>query len=415
LAISPAQWKSFIDDATLVFEKLGVDAGTQCELLSILASFKAECVVQHGEPVPEDPGMCRARPNGNGAYSQLGGVYPLALFADRLVDNVLQDDRLQVQWSDVEDASGTRHPPGLKYVLTELLCHSAGGPELPTSKGFDEAKLGVDPDQWSAFLEIVSETATVWPTKHHRELIVKICEKSKVEICFGLEGQAQPNNVEAAEVAGVDASVATARCPFSGKSGQCPFSGGQPAAKTTRNVTVAADREQMAVVPDEVVQAPMAGIMAGRILGSTLQSQFDKLSEEDPDLCCPVSLMVLTHPVLASDGFIYEEASLKQLLTSSQVSPMTRERLKQEYRPSQTKKNEAIAFRLERTQNLLDFAAEACTEQKQLALAALGRVEEYVEPLDSSVAEKFALQATHLYLRLGRSAPTALRQRAHRE
>jgi hypothetical protein len=338
----------------------------------------------------------------------------LALFADQLVDNVLQDDRLQVQWNNVEDASGNRHPPGLKYVITELLCHSAGGPELPTSKGFDEAKLGVDPEQWSVFLEIVAETATVWPTKHHRELIVKICEKSKVEICFGLESQAEPV-VEAAQVAGVDAFAATAQCPFSGKSGKCPFSSGQPAAKAARNATVAADHEQMAVVTDEAVQAPVAGLMAGRILGSTLQQKFDKLSEEDPDLCCPVSLMVLTNPVLASDGFIYEESSVKQLLTNHQASPMTRERLKQEYRPAQNKKAEAIAFRLERTQELLDFAAEAVTEQKQMALAALGRVEEYVEPLDSLVAGNQALQATHLYLELGRSAPTALRQRAHLE
>jgi hemoglobin len=416
LAISPAQWGSFIDDATLVFEKLGVDAGTQCELLSILASFEAQCVAKPGEPVPEDPGMCRALPQGNGAYAQLGGVYPLALFADKLVDNVLQDDRLQVQWNNVDDASGTRHPPGLKYVLTELLCHGAGGPELPTSKGFDEAKLGVDPDQWSVFLEIVSEAATVWPTKHHRELILRICEKSKVEICFGLEGQAEVK-VEVAEVAGVDAFLATARCPFSGKSGKCPFSGSQPATGSppspARNVTVAADHEQMAVVLDEAVQAPMAGRMAGRILGSTLQQKFDKLTEEDPELCCPVSLMVLTNPVLASDGFIYEESSLKQLLENRQVSPMTRECLKQEYRRARNKKSEAIAFRLERTKELLDFAAEAVAEQKQLTLAALRRVEEYVAPLDSDVAHKLAQNAMHLYSKLGLSAPVALRQRAH--
>ena len=87
--------------------------------------------------------MCRARPYGNTLYSQLGGVYPIALFADRLVESVLKGDRVQVEWDQVEDASGTRHPPGLKYMVTELLCNSAGGPEVVTSKGFDEAKLGV--------------------------------------------------------------------------------------------------------------------------------------------------------------------------------------------------------------------------------------------------------------------------------
>jgi hypothetical protein len=141
--------------------------------------------------------------------------------------------------------------------------------------------------------------------------------------------------------------------------------------------------------------------MAGRILGSTWQQKFDKLTEEDRDLCCPVSLMVLTNPVLASDGFIYEEASLKQLLTNRQVSPLTRESLKQEYRPAWNKKAQAIAFRLERTQELLAFAAEAVAEHKQLALAALGRVEEYIVPLDPLVTDNLALQADNLYLRLG--------------
>merc|ERR1719401_1429551 len=224
LAITSVQWESFIADAVLVFQKMALDPRTQSELLAILAGFKNQCVLQHGGPVPEDPGMCRARPAGNMAYAQLGGVYPLALFASKLVDKVLQGDRVQVQWNPVDDVSGSRHPPGLKYMLTELLCHSAGGPELPTSRGFDDAKLGIDPNQWTAFLEIVTETATVWPTKHHRELVLKICEKSKAEICFGLEGQETPA-VNIAAISGVDAFVPTGRCPFSGSSGgSCPFS-----------------------------------------------------------------------------------------------------------------------------------------------------------------------------------------------
>merc|ERR1719456_2020561 len=158
LAITDAQWNSFIADASLVFQQFGVDASTQSDLLAIISSFHDQCVVPHGQSVPEDPGKCRSRPEGNLAYSQLGGVYPLALFADRLVDKVLQDGRMQVQWNSVEDSSGMRHPPGLKYMVTELLCHSAGGPELPTSRGFDEAKLGIDPNEWQDFLGLVQET-----------------------------------------------------------------------------------------------------------------------------------------------------------------------------------------------------------------------------------------------------------------
>jgi hemoglobin len=419
LAITDAQWDSFIADATLVFQKLGVDAGTQTELLAILSSFHDQCVLPRGQPTPEDPGKCRARPEGNLAYSQLGGVYPLALFADRLVDSVLQDDRVQVQWNSVEDPSGTRHPPGLKYMVTELLCHAAGGPELPTSKGFDDAKLGVDPNEWSAFLQIVTETATIWPTRHHRELIVKICERSKAEICFGLEGHDMPN-LELAASSGIDgvaAAMPTSRCPFSGNSGgQCPFSGAsQPPQNSTAAPVTPPQNSTAAGNPsmhraENSVHAPMAG----RILGSALQKKLDGLTEEDPDLCCPVSLMVLSNPVIASDGFIYDQSSLVQLLANRLASPMTREVLKKEYQVAEQKKIEVTSFRKLRTKELLDFAREAVTEQQgHLALVALKRVSEYVEALsslDTSAAQNLCAEAAGLFHQLGHSVPEALQE-----
>ena len=38
-----------------------------------------------------------------------------------------------------EDPEATRHPAGLKYMVTELVCRNTGGPEVVTSLGFDEA------------------------------------------------------------------------------------------------------------------------------------------------------------------------------------------------------------------------------------------------------------------------------------
>merc|ERR1711971_1065909 len=93
----------------------------------------------------------------------------------------------------------------------------------------------------------------------------------------------------------------------------------------------------------------------GRVLGSSMQQKLDELLDEDPDLCCPVSLMVFAEPVIASDGFIYEKSSLMTLLRNCQVSPMTREVLKQEHRPAQQKKLEAEDFRQKRAQTLLQF------------------------------------------------------------
>merc|ERR1712187_167806 len=152
----------------------------------------------------------------------------------------------------------------------------------------------------------------------------------------------------------VPASDALPRCPFSGSSGsagQCPFtwagSGVGAASREQRGVS--------SVISGAGSQMPMAG----RVLGSSLQQRLDQLTDEDPDLCCPVSLVVFTEPVIASDGFIYEKASLLTLLRNRQVSPMTREVLKQAYRPAQQKRLQAEDFQQKRCQHLLEFAREA--------------------------------------------------------
>merc|ERR1712050_274947 len=278
-----AQWQSFMADAGRVLGELRIDQDTRSELLAILASFKGQCVLKRGQAVPEDPNMCRARPNGSSAYAQLGGVYPIALFADRVVEAVLQGHLVQVEWNRLDDPAGTRHPPGLKYMFTELFCNSAGGPEVVTSKGFDEAKLGVHPNQWPAFLALVAEAAAVWPTKHHRDLVLRICEASKVEICAGLEGE----DALAVERP-VLASDALPRCPFSGNSGgHCPFSGAKHGAAASslslppsesRAPTVQACTSSwggQSSVSEGITGSQMP--MVGKVLGSSLQQKLDGL------------------------------------------------------------------------------------------------------------------------------------------
>ena len=47
-----------------------------------------------------------------------------------------------------------------------------------------------------------------------------------------------------------------------------------------------------------------------------------------PDLCCPITLQIFEHPVVASDGHSYERDAIAHLLqTQNPISPMTRETL----------------------------------------------------------------------------------------
>ena len=75
----------------------------------------------------------------------MGGVYPIALFVDRLVDALIADDRFEVATDAVK-----RTPSSLKYCLTEAVCADAGGPELVTARQAAETSCGVPPHTWEA-------------------------------------------------------------------------------------------------------------------------------------------------------------------------------------------------------------------------------------------------------------------------
>merc|ERR1711933_711346 len=119
--------------------------------------------------------------------------------------------------------------------------------------------------------------------------------------------------------------------------------------------------------------------LAGRVLGNSLQTRLDELCDEDSEMCCPVTLTLFQEPVIASDGFMYEASSVKQLIRNHQVSPITREPLKKEYYPAKQKKSEVLAFREKRAQALLQFSEETWSSEPRMACMALDRVMEYLE------------------------------------
>ena len=93
LNISCIEWRSFMKVFGSVCSELGLPALDAEDLAAILDSLEEECVVHHGEQVPPNPG--RDVHVGKCLYSKLGGVYPLAIFADRLVDALIADSRVR--------------------------------------------------------------------------------------------------------------------------------------------------------------------------------------------------------------------------------------------------------------------------------------------------------------------------------
>merc|ERR1712093_679292 len=114
--------------------------------------------------------------------------------------------------------------------------------------------------------------------------------------------------------------------------------------------------------------------------------------------------MLLADPVAASDGFMYEKASLEGILRTNPVSPMTREPLQTQFYPANGLKQKAFEFRETRSKELLAFAGEAIAAgQRQMAIEAAERAADYVNALESCPAIKSKLEET--YSKLGRPVP----------
>ena len=69
-------------------------------------------------------------------YERLGGVYSIATVVDDLIDRVMADPRLNAN-PLVDDAHHKVPPAGFKYLVTEMLCWAAGGPQKYTGKDME--------------------------------------------------------------------------------------------------------------------------------------------------------------------------------------------------------------------------------------------------------------------------------------
>jgi hemoglobin len=92
-------------------------------------------------------------------YERLGGVYSIATVVDAFIDRIMTDPRLNA--NPLVDEAHHRVPPaGFKYLVTEMVCWAAGGPQKYTGKTMAEshAHLKITGAEWDAFLDDLQQT-----------------------------------------------------------------------------------------------------------------------------------------------------------------------------------------------------------------------------------------------------------------
>jgi len=122
-------------------------------------------------------------------YDRLGGVYSIATVVDDLIDRVMRDPRLNA--NPLVDEAHHRVPPaGFKYLVTEMVCWAAGGPQKYTGKSMVEShqQLKITGKEWEAFMDDVWLTLDKFkvPAEEQAELRA-IVNSTRSDIVFDPE------------------------------------------------------------------------------------------------------------------------------------------------------------------------------------------------------------------------------------
>ena len=117
-------------------------------------------------------------------YERLGGVYSIATVVDYLIDRVMADPLVNAN-PLVDDAHHKVPPAGFKYLVTEMLCGAAGGPQKYTGKDMESSHrhLRITPGEWDAFMDDVAQTLDKFavPAAERAE-VVAIVESTRSSI-----------------------------------------------------------------------------------------------------------------------------------------------------------------------------------------------------------------------------------------
>jgi hemoglobin len=103
----------------------------------------------------QEAGQAPERPS---LYDRLGGVYNIATVVDDLIDRVMTDARLNAN-PRVDEAHHRVSAAGFKFLVTEMVCQAAGGPQIYSGRpmGDSHRHLMITPGEWECFLDDVQQ------------------------------------------------------------------------------------------------------------------------------------------------------------------------------------------------------------------------------------------------------------------
>jgi hemoglobin len=120
-------------------------------------------------------------------YNRLGGVYSIATVVDDFIDRIMVDPRLNAN-PRVDEAHHRVTPAGFKYLVTEMLCWAAGGPQRYTGRTMEESHrhLLITAEEWQVFMEDLQQTLDKFAVPAAEQTEVKaLVESTRDDIVVG--------------------------------------------------------------------------------------------------------------------------------------------------------------------------------------------------------------------------------------
>lgn len=117
-------------------------------------------------------------------YERLGGVYNIATVVEDLIDRIMVDARLNAN-PRVDEAHHRVAPAGFKYLVTEMLCGAAGGPQKYTGRSMYESHkdMKITGGEWDAFMDDLQQTLDKFRVPAQEQAEVKaIIESTRADI-----------------------------------------------------------------------------------------------------------------------------------------------------------------------------------------------------------------------------------------
>jgi len=117
-------------------------------------------------------------------YDRLGGVYNIATVVDDFIDRIMTDARLNKNPA-VNDAHHRVSPAGFKFLVTEMVCWAAGGPQQYSGRpmGDSHRHLGITEDECVAFMDDLHQSLAKFKVPGPEEqALVEIVESTREAI-----------------------------------------------------------------------------------------------------------------------------------------------------------------------------------------------------------------------------------------